>query len=138
MAVAGSVRTNDTLIVTANGTTRPKQRCDVYLPLLIDKGNTAYLRLQNVLVLDNASHNLISLARLAKDELRNHAKSGRAPKSLPGSKRATVWVGKEWKWRSGLEQRPDQPSTKTKGAVRCQRTMRCRSLDQPEQLLMEA
>eukprot|EP00965_Chrysotila_dentata_P089056 2940365-Pleurochrysis_carterae.AAC.1 len=28
-------------------------------------------------------------------------------------------------WRSGLGQRPDQPSTRTKGADRRQRTMRC-------------
>eukprot|EP00965_Chrysotila_dentata_P011668 382464-Pleurochrysis_carterae.AAC.1 len=29
--------------------------------------------------------------------VRNHAKSGRAPTTFPGSTRATEWVGKEWK-----------------------------------------
>eukprot|EP00965_Chrysotila_dentata_P094177 3113574-Pleurochrysis_carterae.AAC.1 len=61
MAVAGSVHANSTLIVTANGTTRPKYRCDVDLPLRTDKGAVVTLRLKNVLVLDNASHNLVSL-----------------------------------------------------------------------------
>eukprot|EP00965_Chrysotila_dentata_P083890 2768552-Pleurochrysis_carterae.AAC.1 len=58
MAVAGGVRTNNTLIVTANGTTRPKYRCEVDLPLRTTKGQVTALRLTNVLVLDNASHNL--------------------------------------------------------------------------------
>eukprot|EP00965_Chrysotila_dentata_P157577 5205841-Pleurochrysis_carterae.AAC.2 len=35
MAVAGCVHANSTLIATANGTTRPKYRCDVDLPLRI-------------------------------------------------------------------------------------------------------
>eukprot|EP00965_Chrysotila_dentata_P053158 1764040-Pleurochrysis_carterae.AAC.1 len=60
MAVAGSVHANSTLIITANGTTRPKHRCDVDLPLRTDKGAVVMLRLKNVLVLDNASHNLVS------------------------------------------------------------------------------
>eukprot|EP00965_Chrysotila_dentata_P061338 2032282-Pleurochrysis_carterae.AAC.1 len=67
MAVAGSVHANSTLIVTANGTTRPKHRCDVDLPLRTDKGAVVTLRLKNVLVLDNASHNLVSLGRLATE-----------------------------------------------------------------------
>eukprot|EP00965_Chrysotila_dentata_P091606 3024507-Pleurochrysis_carterae.AAC.1 len=58
MAVAGSVHANSTLIVTANGTTRPKYRCKVDLPLRTDKNEVVTLRLKNVLVLDNASHNL--------------------------------------------------------------------------------
>eukprot|EP00965_Chrysotila_dentata_P031679 1056648-Pleurochrysis_carterae.AAC.1 len=59
MAVAGtSVRTNNTLIVTANGTTRAQYRCEVDLPLRTTEGHVKALRLTNVLVLDNASHNL--------------------------------------------------------------------------------
>eukprot|EP00965_Chrysotila_dentata_P004466 145407-Pleurochrysis_carterae.AAC.1 len=58
MTVAGSVHANNTLIITANGTTRPKYRCDVDLPLRTDEGAVVTLRLKNVLVLDNASHNL--------------------------------------------------------------------------------
>eukprot|EP00965_Chrysotila_dentata_P001741 58311-Pleurochrysis_carterae.AAC.3 len=59
LAVKGSLRPNSTLIVTANGTTTPKYRCDVDIPLNTDKGIVVNMRLQNVLVLDNASHNLI-------------------------------------------------------------------------------
>eukprot|EP00965_Chrysotila_dentata_P055391 1838097-Pleurochrysis_carterae.AAC.1 len=33
LAVKGSLRPNSTLIVTANGTTTPKYRCDVDIPL---------------------------------------------------------------------------------------------------------
>eukprot|EP00965_Chrysotila_dentata_P001254 40872-Pleurochrysis_carterae.AAC.1 len=36
-----------TLIVTANGTTTPKYRCDVDVPLRTDKGVIVYMRLQN-------------------------------------------------------------------------------------------
>eukprot|EP00965_Chrysotila_dentata_P047055 1562200-Pleurochrysis_carterae.AAC.1 len=39
MAVEGSVRTNNMLIVTANGTTRPKYGCEVDLPLRTTKGH---------------------------------------------------------------------------------------------------
>eukprot|EP00965_Chrysotila_dentata_P004560 148314-Pleurochrysis_carterae.AAC.1 len=38
LAVKGSLRTNSTLIMTANGTTTPKFRCDIDLPLRTDKG----------------------------------------------------------------------------------------------------
>eukprot|EP00965_Chrysotila_dentata_P159613 5273012-Pleurochrysis_carterae.AAC.1 len=68
MAVAGSVHANNTLIITANGKTCPKYRCDVDLPLRTDQGAVVTLRLKNVLVLDNASHNLVSLlGRLATE-----------------------------------------------------------------------
>eukprot|EP00965_Chrysotila_dentata_P088977 2937435-Pleurochrysis_carterae.AAC.1 len=67
LAVKGSLRTNTTVIVTANGTTTPKCRCDVDLPLRTDKGDAVAIRLKNVLVLSNASHNLISLGRLATE-----------------------------------------------------------------------
>eukprot|EP00965_Chrysotila_dentata_P152171 5028590-Pleurochrysis_carterae.AAC.1 len=67
MAVEGSVRTNNTLIVTTNGTTRPKYRCEVDLSLRTTKGHVTALRLTNVLVLDNTSHNLVSLGRLATE-----------------------------------------------------------------------
>eukprot|EP00965_Chrysotila_dentata_P057572 1909678-Pleurochrysis_carterae.AAC.1 len=43
MAVAGTLRSNTTLIVTANGTTRPKHRCDVDVPLRTDKGSVVLL-----------------------------------------------------------------------------------------------
>eukprot|EP00965_Chrysotila_dentata_P248782 6208536-Pleurochrysis_carterae.AAC.1 len=59
LAMKGSLRPNNTLIVTANGTTTSKYRCDVDIPLRTDKGIFVNIRLQNVLVLDNASHNLI-------------------------------------------------------------------------------
>eukprot|EP00965_Chrysotila_dentata_P034021 1132884-Pleurochrysis_carterae.AAC.3 len=65
LAVKGSLRPNSTLIVTANGTTTPKFRCNVDIPLRTDKGVMVSIRLKDVLVLDNASHNLISLDRLA-------------------------------------------------------------------------
>eukprot|EP00965_Chrysotila_dentata_P053352 1770515-Pleurochrysis_carterae.AAC.1 len=55
LAVKGSVRANFTLIVTANGTTRPKYRCEVDLPLRTAEGKVVALRLANVSVLDNAS-----------------------------------------------------------------------------------
>eukprot|EP00965_Chrysotila_dentata_P184007 6075742-Pleurochrysis_carterae.AAC.1 len=67
LAVKGSLRTNTTVIGTANGTTTPRYRCDVDLPLRTSKGNTVPIRLKNVLVLSNASHNLISLGRLATE-----------------------------------------------------------------------
>eukprot|EP00965_Chrysotila_dentata_P076276 2519167-Pleurochrysis_carterae.AAC.1 len=38
LAVEGSLRPNSSLIVTANGTTTPKYRCDVDIPLRTDKG----------------------------------------------------------------------------------------------------
>eukprot|EP00965_Chrysotila_dentata_P241717 6204442-Pleurochrysis_carterae.AAC.2 len=80
MAVAGSLRPNTTLIVTANGTTMPKHRCDVDLPLRTDKGSVVMLlRLTEVLVLSNKLHNLISLGRLTKEAnvgLRVQATSG--------------------------------------------------------------
>eukprot|EP00965_Chrysotila_dentata_P209181 6185150-Pleurochrysis_carterae.AAC.4 len=66
MAVEGSVRANITLIMTANGTTWPKYRCKVDLPLRTTKGHVTALRLTNILVLDNASHNLVSLGRLER------------------------------------------------------------------------
>eukprot|EP00965_Chrysotila_dentata_P132848 4392676-Pleurochrysis_carterae.AAC.1 len=67
LAIAGSLRENTTMIVTANGTKRPKHRCSVGLPLRTSEGGVEYLRLHDVLVLDNASHNLVSLGRLAKE-----------------------------------------------------------------------
>eukprot|EP00965_Chrysotila_dentata_P125947 4162811-Pleurochrysis_carterae.AAC.1 len=67
LAVKGSLRTNTTVIVTANGKTTPKYRCDVDLPLRTNKGDTIAIRLKNVLVLSNASYNLISLGRLATE-----------------------------------------------------------------------
>eukprot|EP00965_Chrysotila_dentata_P139107 4600166-Pleurochrysis_carterae.AAC.1 len=67
LGVKGSLRHNSTLIVTVNGTTTPKYRCDVDIPLRTDKGAAINMWLQNVLVLDNASHNLISLGRLATE-----------------------------------------------------------------------
>eukprot|EP00965_Chrysotila_dentata_P045476 1510623-Pleurochrysis_carterae.AAC.1 len=85
MAVAGSVHANSTLIVTANETTRPKRRCDVDLPLRTDKGAVVMLRLKNVLVLDNASHNLVSPGRLATEAhvaLRVQATTGKASLTL--------------------------------------------------------
>eukprot|EP00965_Chrysotila_dentata_P155762 5147412-Pleurochrysis_carterae.AAC.1 len=58
LAVEGSLRPNSTIIVTANGTTTPKYRCDVSdIPLRTDKGVIVSIRLKNVLLLDNASHN---------------------------------------------------------------------------------
>eukprot|EP00965_Chrysotila_dentata_P000349 11906-Pleurochrysis_carterae.AAC.1 len=67
LAVKGRLRPNTTVIVTANGTTTRKYRCDVDLPLRTSKGTTVSIRLKNVLVLSNASHNLISLGRLATE-----------------------------------------------------------------------
>eukprot|EP00965_Chrysotila_dentata_P079971 2637770-Pleurochrysis_carterae.AAC.1 len=49
LAVKESVRTNSTLIVTANGTTRPKYRCEVDLPLRTTEGKMVAIRLANVL-----------------------------------------------------------------------------------------
>eukprot|EP00965_Chrysotila_dentata_P160506 5299542-Pleurochrysis_carterae.AAC.1 len=67
LAVKGSLHPKSTLIVTANGTTTPKYRCDVDIPLRTDKEVIVNIRLQNVLVLDNASHNLNSLGCLATE-----------------------------------------------------------------------
>eukprot|EP00965_Chrysotila_dentata_P145187 4795167-Pleurochrysis_carterae.AAC.1 len=81
MAVTGSVHANNTLIAMANGTARPKYRCDVDLPLRTDKGAVVTLRLKNVLVSDNASHNLVSLGRLTTEAhvaLRVQATTGKA------------------------------------------------------------
>eukprot|EP00965_Chrysotila_dentata_P216138 6189197-Pleurochrysis_carterae.AAC.1 len=66
LAITGSVRTNNTIIVTANGTTKPKYRCDINLPLRSDKGGIEHLHIRGVLFLDNVSYNLISLGCLAK------------------------------------------------------------------------
>eukprot|EP00965_Chrysotila_dentata_P091466 3020505-Pleurochrysis_carterae.AAC.1 len=86
LAVKGSLRTNTTVIVTANDTTRPKYRCDVDLPLPTSKENTVSIRLKNVLVLSNASHNLISLGRLATEAhvgLKGEAKTEASTLLLP-------------------------------------------------------
>eukprot|EP00965_Chrysotila_dentata_P186025 6141849-Pleurochrysis_carterae.AAC.2 len=87
LAVKGSLRHNSTLIVTANGTTTPKYRCDVDIPLRTDIGAVVNMRPQNVLVLDNASHNLISLGHLAKEAhvgLKVEATTGSSSLQLPG------------------------------------------------------
>eukprot|EP00965_Chrysotila_dentata_P049136 1629757-Pleurochrysis_carterae.AAC.1 len=87
LAVKGSLRCNSTLIVTANGTTTPKYRCDVDIPLRTDKGAAVNMRLQNVLVLDNASNNLTSLGRLATEAhvgLKVEATTGLSSLHLPG------------------------------------------------------
>eukprot|EP00965_Chrysotila_dentata_P021588 714906-Pleurochrysis_carterae.AAC.1 len=55
------------MIVTANGTTRPKYSRSVDLPLRTSEGSAEHLRLHDALVLNNASHNLLSLRRLAKE-----------------------------------------------------------------------
>eukprot|EP00965_Chrysotila_dentata_P172437 5690216-Pleurochrysis_carterae.AAC.1 len=86
LAVEGSLRPNSTIIVTANGTTAPKYRCDVDIPLRTDKGVVVSIRLKNMLVLDNASHNLISLGRLATEAhvgLNVEATTGTSFLSLP-------------------------------------------------------
>eukprot|EP00965_Chrysotila_dentata_P103769 3425812-Pleurochrysis_carterae.AAC.1 len=86
MAVAGSVHANSTLIVTSNGPTRPKYRCEIDLPLCTDKGEVVTLHFKNVLILDNASHNLVSLGRLVTEshvELRVKATTGHASLTLP-------------------------------------------------------
>eukprot|EP00965_Chrysotila_dentata_P254165 6211781-Pleurochrysis_carterae.AAC.4 len=49
LAVKGSLRPNSTIIVTANGTTTPKYRCDVDIPLRTDKGVLVIIRLKDVL-----------------------------------------------------------------------------------------
>eukprot|EP00965_Chrysotila_dentata_P170635 5633260-Pleurochrysis_carterae.AAC.1 len=67
MAAAGNVHANSTFIATANGTTGPKYRCQIDLPLRADRGAGITLRLNNVLVLGNASHNLVSLEWLATE-----------------------------------------------------------------------
>eukprot|EP00965_Chrysotila_dentata_P013158 434025-Pleurochrysis_carterae.AAC.1 len=87
LAVKGSTRPNHTLVVTAKGTTTPKHRCDVDIPLRTDKGDIISITLRNVLVLDNASHNLISLGRLATEAhvgLKIEATTGSSSLTLPG------------------------------------------------------
>eukprot|EP00965_Chrysotila_dentata_P090154 2975900-Pleurochrysis_carterae.AAC.1 len=87
LAVKGSLRPNSTIIVTANGTTTPKYRCDVDIPLRTEKGVVVKMRLANVLVLDNDSHNLISLGRLATEAhvgLKVEATIGSSSLRLPG------------------------------------------------------
>eukprot|EP00965_Chrysotila_dentata_P062702 2077819-Pleurochrysis_carterae.AAC.1 len=49
LAVKGSMQNNSTLIVIANGTTRPKYRCEVDLPLRTAECRVVTLRLSNVL-----------------------------------------------------------------------------------------
>eukprot|EP00965_Chrysotila_dentata_P249641 6208997-Pleurochrysis_carterae.AAC.1 len=86
-AVKVILRPNSTLIVTANGTTTPKYRCDMDIPLRTDKGVVVNMRLRDVLVLDNASHNLISLKRLANEAhvgLKVEATTGSSFLTLPG------------------------------------------------------
>eukprot|EP00965_Chrysotila_dentata_P237405 6201891-Pleurochrysis_carterae.AAC.1 len=89
LAVKGSLRTNTTVIVTANGTTthtqiqvRSRQS-----PTTHGQGDTVAIRLKNVQVLSNASHNLISLGRLATEShvgLQVEAKTGASTLLLPG------------------------------------------------------
>eukprot|EP00965_Chrysotila_dentata_P125470 4148331-Pleurochrysis_carterae.AAC.8 len=96
LAVKGSLRPNSTLILTTNGTTTPKYRCDVDIPLRTDKGIVVNMRLQHVLVLDNASHNLISrgcLAIKAHVGLKVKATTGYSFLTLP-QKLAVRWDGK--------------------------------------------
>eukprot|EP00965_Chrysotila_dentata_P236764 6201521-Pleurochrysis_carterae.AAC.1 len=83
----GSLRPNSTLIVTANGTTAPKYRCDVDISLCTDKGKIVAIRLKDVLIMGKASHNLISLGRLATEEhvgVNVEATTGKSLLSLSG------------------------------------------------------
>eukprot|EP00965_Chrysotila_dentata_P122716 4056142-Pleurochrysis_carterae.AAC.2 len=94
IAIAGSLRENITLIVTLcqrHHGDRPKYGCSVDLPLRTSKGSTEHMRLDNVLVVDNALHNLVSLGRLAKQAYIGvyvEATSGSATLTLPSG--ATV------------------------------------------------
>eukprot|EP00965_Chrysotila_dentata_P233292 6199509-Pleurochrysis_carterae.AAC.2 len=67
-------------------TTRPKYRCEVDLPLRTIESKVVGLRLSNMLVLDNASHNLVSLGRLAMESqvaLHVQASTGYSSLTLP-------------------------------------------------------
>ena len=67
-AVPGSVRVNQLAVHTANGSVTPALKCDVRRTLVCSDGKQRSVLLREALVMDNCSHNLISLGKLAREE----------------------------------------------------------------------
>eukprot|EP00965_Chrysotila_dentata_P081812 2700667-Pleurochrysis_carterae.AAC.2 len=117
LGVKGSIRPNSTLIATANGTMTLKYRCDVDNPLRTDLGVVMMnMMLKNVLVPDNASHNLISLGRLATAK-HTRAHCATAHRRCTGSTRRQC-THRHIPCRNHSRQpRINQPSCKDGGAI---------------------
>ena len=67
-AVPGSVRKNDLAVHTANGAVTPPLKCDVVRSLRCTNGELKSVMLTGALVMEDCSHNLISLGKLAREQ----------------------------------------------------------------------